>query len=330
MSEMMVRPAELEQRARLARRRKYWGEALTGILFLLPATVIIVLFHFTPVFYAFYISLFRWALLPEKFIGLENYATVLSSQGFWNSLLVTFYFVLGTVPLALAISFFVAYLLFQKIIARSFFRTVYFLPYITSIVAAAMVWRWIYHPQGGAANYFFNLLGLPMQQWLLEPTGIFKLLLGGAGITIPEWAGGPSLALVAVMLMTIWQSAGFDIVIMLAGLGNIPGELYEAARIDGAKERHLLRHITLPLLSPTLFFLGIITTIRAFQAFNQIYIMTNGGPVDTTRTVTMYIFSNFYEYTRVGYASAVAFVLFFVILGLTIIQIRVVGQRVHY
>jgi len=231
------------------------------------------------------------------------------------------------------LSVLIGYALHQRIRGRALYRLVYFLPYVTPVVAAALVWKWIFHAQYGILNFFLGLLGIPPQQWLLEPSGIGELVLGHFGIPTPAWLAGPSEALVSIMVFTVWQSVGFGIVIVLAGLSNIPQEMNDAARIDGAGPISTLRHITIPLLSPTLFFLTIVSTIGAFQTFNSIYVMTDpqhGGPLGTTRNATMYIFQNFFEFTRLGYATAVAFLLFLVILGLTIFQLRVLGRRVHY
>jgi len=318
-------------------RQRYWQETLEAYLFLLPATVIIALFHFLPIFYAFYVSLNKWTIIQERFIGLDNYVRLLRDVEFWQSLGVTIWFVLGTVPTSLVLGLIVAVLLFQNIRGRGIFRTLYFLPNITSVVAAAVVWGWIFNTQYGVFNYFLELVGLPALRWLQEPRGLFELMAEPLGMTLPSWASGPSLALCAITIMTIWSSVGFNMIIFLAGLGNIPRELYEAARMDGATEWEVFRRITLPLLSPTTFFLLIISVIRAFQAFNQIYTMTirngpAGGPLNTTRTVTVYIINTAFlgGNPKIGYASAAAFILFFIILGLTVLQFRTAEGRVYY
>jgi multiple sugar transport system permease protein len=183
--------------------------------------------------------------------------------------LVTVFYVIGTVPVAVALAFLVAFLLFQPIRLRDFIRTIYFLPYVTSTVAAGMVFMWIFNPQVGIINSATTALGLPAQTWLLDPDPVLKKVLLGIGWTsaarIPDWLAGPSVALCVVILFSIWSSLGFDVVIYLAGLANIPAELYEAARIDGAAGWQMLRHITIPLVSPTTFFL-VVSIIRAFQA----------------------------------------------------------------
>jgi multiple sugar transport system permease protein len=203
-------------------------------------------------------------------------------------------------------------------------------------VAAAAVWLWIFNPMHGPLNQLLELVGIGPHKWMNEPRGVFELALGAVGVTVPGGVEGPSLALIAVMIVTIWHFLGFDVVIFLAGLGAISGELYDAARIDGAGRWQLFRHITLPLLSPTTFFLTIVSVIGSFQAFNLIYIMSSGsgaqvgGPLRTTTTVTIFLFDEFYSKVNLGYASAIAFVLFAIILGLTILQRRTLEQRVFY
>lgn len=318
------------------RARAPWRETIVGYTYLLPALIILVGFHFLPLLYAAFISLFNWRIRQGAFLGLGNYERVLADADFWNALKVSVFYAAGIVPANLLLSFLIAYALFQRIRGRQLYRLVYFLPYITAAVAAALVWRWIFHSQYGLLNFVLGKIGIPAQQWLLEPRGVVELLMGGVGVALPEWAGGPGLALVSIMVFAVWHSLGFSVVIMLAGLSNIPREMYEAARMDGAGELSLMRHITLPLLSPTLFFLTIVSTIEAFQSFNSIYVMTSsdhgnpGGPLGTTTNITMYIFLNFFAYTRLGYASAIAFVLLFIVLVLTILQLRVLGRRVHY
>ena len=318
---------------RAASRRRAIAEALTAYLWVSPAILIIGLFHFVPVIYAAYISTFRWGLVQGPFVGLANYERAFADGEVWNAFLVTIYYVVGTIPAALVLAFAVAYLLFDRIAGRDGYRAAFFLPYVTSTTAAAMVFGWIFHNQYGVANYVLGLAGIKPQKWLLEWTPTLQLILRGLGIDpgLPELLYGPSLALTVVILFAIWHGFGFDVVIFLAGLTNIPGEVREAARLDGASEWQLIRDVVLPLLSPTLLFLTVVMTIRAFQVFNQIYIMTNGGPLNTTRNVVVLIFQNFYQRTeRVGYATAIAMLLFLVILAVTLLQLRLGERRVHY
>ncbi len=242
---------------------------------------------------------------------------------------ITVMFALGTVPFQLSIGLLLAYLLFQNIRGKSFFRIVYFLPYIMPFVATAAVFNILFsfRPES-PANQFINLFGIPDQRWLMESTGVLRLIFGEA---IPQTLAGPSLALVVIMLYTTWTYIGYDAVVYLAGLGGIPAELYEAARIDGANEWAIFRHITLPLLSPTTFFLMLIAITGTFRAFTQIYIMRNPATQSSVDTLGVRIFETVRTTDpNMGYGSAMAFVLFGVILIITVVQNRVVGRRVFY
>ena len=313
-----------------ARRRAYWRETGVAYLYLAPALVLLTAFNFFPAAFAFYISLFKWGLVQEEFIGLQNYVRLVTNEEFWQSLGISVWYVVLAIPVEMALGLLIAYLLFQPLRGRGAYRTAYFLPYITSTVAAGLVWRWLYKREGGLLNEVLVALGLPKLMWLDEPEGVFQLMAHAADANLPAWLAGPSLALVSVCVMSIWHYLGFYVVIYLAGLGNIPRETYEAARMDGAGEWQAFRYVTLPLLSPTNFFLLITGTIGALQAFNQIYVMTGGGPLDSSRTVLMLIFKTFYQQTRVGYGSAMAFVLTALILLLTWANFSLVGRRVTY
>lgn len=242
---------------------------------------------------------------------------------------VTAMFAIGTVPFQLGIGLVLAYMLFQNIKGKSFFRVVYFLPYVMPFVATAIVFNIIFsHRPTSPANHVFTFLGLPQQKWLLEPTGIFELIFG---TWLPDILSGPGLALVVIMIYTTWTYIGYDAVVFLAGLGTISGELYEAARIDGASEWALFRHITLPLLSPTTFFLSLIAIIGTFRAFTQIWIMRNPANQNAVDTLGVHIFETVRSTDpNMGYGSAMSFVLFGVILLLTLFQNRFLGSRVHY
>ncbi|MDH7568603.1 MAG: sugar ABC transporter permease [Armatimonadota bacterium] len=311
-----------------AKQHRILRENTTAYLLLLPTLVIIGVFHLFAIFYAFYISLHKWSILKEAYVGLANYVALVYDPEFRQALTVTVWYVLGTVPLGLLIALGVAVFLNRPIRGRGFYRTLFFLPYVTSLVAAAAVWQWMYNPDYGVVNLLLEKVGLPGQKWLLEPTGVFQLLARSVGLHLPAWAAGPSLALVSIVVMSIWSSLGFNVIVYLAGLGTIPRELQEAARVDGATEWRVFRDVVLPLLRPTTFFLVIIATIRAFQAFNQIYVMSPNDP--TTRTLTLFIFQTFYGSNRAGYGAAVAMALFLILLLLTLAQLRVGQQRVTY
>lgn len=313
-----------------ARRRK---ESLLAYAFLGPAFLPLAVFFLYPLAAVFVGSFFRgWGTKRQVFAGLENFDRVLGGAEFWQSLLITVYYVLGTAPVALALSFLIAGLLHQQIRARGFYRAAYFLPYVTSTVAAATVFRWIFGlSDRSAANIAACWLGLGKQQWTQEPRGLFELIGHHFGFqSWPAWAGGPSLALLCVMAFAVWHMLGFNIVVFLAGLSAIPKELYEAAEVDGANWRQRTLKVTLPLLSPTLLFLGIVSLIRSFQSFNDIYILTPYQRTETTRNVILLIYSNMVARADLGYASAISFVLFLIVLSLTLLQMRLLERRVHY
>jgi len=306
-----------------------------GYLFLLPAFGILVTFEFWPVFYGLGISLCtNYKIKFEEGAGcvwgLAYYLRAFNDPEMWHSLLVTASYSLLSVPVQLGISLVLAYLLFQNIRGKSIYRVLFFMPYITSTVASAAVWAFLYNPDKGLINAGLRLIGLDGLKWLGEPRGIFEMMALSAGIRLPAWAAGPSLALVSIIIYTTWVFVGYDTTIFLAGLGNIPNELYEAAKIDGANGWHLFRRITIPLLSPTTFFLLIYTVIGTFKAFNHIYVMTLGGPGTATTTTAVMIFQQMYQYTRYGYSAALSFILFTVILVLTVAQNRVASGRVVY
>jgi ABC-type sugar transport system permease subunit len=314
---------------RNAKRSQAFREAVLAYGLLSPALLLFLAFTAFPLVFGLIISLFNWRIVPREFIGLDNYARALKpGSEMWSSLGITISYALLSVPVQLALALVLAYLLFQKIRGKSYFRVALFMPYVTSTVASAAVWARLYSPDIGLINQVLRGLGLQPLQWLLEDKGIFTLIAGGLGIKLPLGVTGPSLALVSVIIYTTWVFVGYDMTIFLAGLGNIPTELYEAAKIDGAGGWSLFRNITLPLLSPTTFFLSLITIIGTFKAFNHIWVMTQGD--NGTMTASVLIYRQMYEFQRAGYASALAFLLFTVILIVTVVQNRVAGQQVNY
>jgi multiple sugar transport system permease protein len=317
-----------ESRRSLARAKAIRETALAYGL-LSPALVLFLGFTAFPVVFGVVISLFNWRIVPREFIGLGNYARALApGSEMWAALGTTITYSLLSVPVQLALAFLLAFLLFQKIGGKSFFRVALFLPYVTSTVASAAVWARLYSPDSGIINEALQGLGLEPLKWLLESKGILTLAANGLGVALPAGVTGPSLALVSIIIYTTWVFVGYDMTIFLAGLGNIPTELYEAARIDGASGWRLMRHITLPLLSPTTFFISLITIIGTFKAFNHIWVMTGGD--NGTTTASILIYQQMYEYQRAGYASALAFLLFSVILVVTIAQNKLASERVVY
>jgi multiple sugar transport system permease protein len=265
-----------------------------------------------------------WVLIAElpRVIGSGD-------KVWWDSLLATLYYSMGTIPAQLIVALVLAVLLFQDIKGKTVFRMLYFLPYIAPFVGTAAVFKVMFSARSaGPVNSLLAGVGVGPFQWLNEPGGIFDLLT--PGMDLPGWASGPSLALVVVMLYGVWTFFGFNTVIFLAGLGNIPKEMYEAASIDGAGRWEQFRNITLPLLSPTIYFLTLYSVIGTFKAFNHIYVLRNGAALGTTDTASVVIFQAFKRDTRYGYASALAILLLLIIIGLTVINNRIANKRVFY
>jgi len=276
-------------------------------------------------------------LLPGIWLLLEpglNGLTATGDPALYNGFKVTFFYALGTIPLQLSLATGLAYLLFKSMRAKGTFRILFFLPYVTPVIASAVVFRTIFSPHPSSmANRFWGGLGFENQRWLYESKSVLVLLLQGAGFeTWPAWADScfPSMALTSIVLYNIWVYVGYDTVILLAGLSAIPRHYYEAAEMDGANGFQVFRHITLPLVSPTLFFLSMVAVIGTFKAFNHIYIMRTPGARDSVDVLSIAIFDQIFEYHNAGYASAMAFVLFVAILVLTLLQNRVLGKRVFY
>lgn len=276
---------------------------------------------------ALFLLVGAWLLIGELPAAIQA-----GDEDVWLGLKVTAFYSFGTIPFQLLISLVLAFLLFQNIRGKEFFRVLFFLPYITPAVASAAVFKVIFSPRPSAImNAALGGLGIEPQKWLLEARGVFTILAEAWGFeNFPDWAGGPSQALAVVIIYSIWVYVGYDVVIFLAGLGNISNEINEAAEIDGANKWQILRHITLPLLSPTIYFLSLIAVIGTFKAFNHVYIMRDALALGTMDTFSVAIFDTFFSKNRFGYATSMAFVLFAVILSLTYINNKIQGSRVFY
>jgi ABC-type sugar transport system permease subunit len=247
----------------------------------------------------------------------------------WRSLLATVYYVMGTVPTQLILGLGLAVLLFQKIQGQTFFRVVFFLPFIAPFVGTAAVFRIIFSNRStGPVNSIMTSLGFDPLLWLNEPTGIIQML--ASSTTLSYWLAGPSLALIVIMIFGVWTYTGFGTVIFLAGLGSIPRELYEVSAIDGAGRWSQFRHITLPMLSPTIYFLTLYSVIGTFKAFNHIYVLRQAAALGTSDTASIVIFQAFKRDTRFGYASALAILLLIIILAITVFNNRIASRRVFY
>lgn len=311
-------------------------ETVDAYLCLLPAFLLLVVFQYWPVVYNAYISLHKWKVVDGGYVGLANYRRALADDQFWQALLQTAYYVVGTVPFELAAGGIVALILFRLRHGSWLYRLLFFMPYVTSQVAVAIVWRWVLNGNLGAANAVLGVLGLPPLKWLDDPTGVLAPLYLALGLKLPDWAAGPSLALVSVMIVTIWFYLGLHVVIYLAGLTAIPRDVLDAARIDGANRFQTLRRVIFPLLAPTTFFLLVVATIGAFQSFSLIYVLTTNGssgigePLGTTLVATLYVFERFYQDLQLGYAAALALLVALIILAITVLQFAVLERRVHY
>jgi multiple sugar transport system permease protein len=264
---------------------------------------------FTPIVFAAYLSLHQWdVIVPDKpFVGLENFRSMAEDSNFWNAFKNTLLYVLN-VPVGMAISLAIALVMNKKLKGVAFLRTLYFLPSVTSFVAIALVWMWIYHPTFGVANFLLGILGLPAIQWL----------------------NSPDTAMISVMLFSIWMGLGYQMVVFLAGLQAIPDELHEAARIDGGNSWQRFWRVTFPLLRPTTFFILVTSFIGSFQVFTSIYVMTAGGPIRSTDVIVYHIYQAAWEELRMGYASAMSWVLFFIILIATWLQFKFIGRATEY
>jgi multiple sugar transport system permease protein len=276
-------------------------------LFLAPALILIGGFFFLPVAAAFVLSftdfdIYSIASLDNvRFVGARNYLQLVATPVFWKALGNTFYFALVGGPLTVGVSLAAALLLNAPLVRwKTFFRTVYFVPFVTTLVAIAIVWRYLYHTRYGLLNYG----------------------LGRFGIGPIDWLGDPRWAMPSIILMAVWKNFGYNMLIFIAGLQSIPEELYEAARIDGARALQRFWHITLPQLGPTLLFVSVITMIGYFQLFVEPYVMTAGGPLRSTTSVVLLMYEEGFRWWRMGYAASIAFVLFLIILVATLVQFR--------
>jgi len=275
--------------------------------FLSPALLLIAVFFAVPVIAAFLLGftdfdLYALADLETvRITGVANYRTLLTSPLFWQALRNTAEFALIGGPLSIAVSLAAALLVNAKATRfKPFFRSVLFMPFVTTLVAVAIVWRYLYHPQYGLLNW----------------------MLGAVGIGPVDWLGNPTFAMPAIMLVAIWKGFGYNMLVFIAGLQNIPEDLYEAARLDGATPWQQFRHVTLPMLRPTMFFVTIITMVGFFQLFAEPYVMTQGGPLRSTTSLVLLMYEEGFRWWNMGYASAMAFILFALILAATMLQLH--------
>jgi len=288
------------------------NRTMAGWWFVAPALSVIAVFFVLPVLAALMVSftdfdIYALADLRNlRFVGLRNYVQLLETPLFWHALGNTLYFVIVGVPLSIGASLGVALLLNSPLVrARSFFRTALFIPVVTTLVAVAVVWRYLLSTRYGFINF----------------------ALGRLGIAPVDWLGDPHWAMPAIILFAVWKSFGYNMLILLAGLQSIPQELYEAARIDGASRVQQFRYITVPTLAPLLLMVSILTIAGHFQLFAEPYVMTQGGPLQSTVSVLYFMYEEGFKWWNLGSASAVAFVLFLFIFAVTALQLRLAPRR---
>jgi len=291
------------------RSRLAWLNGEQGIayplLYLAPFLVFFGVFLLYPICYGLYVSLTHWDLVtPPIFVGLSNYADLLSDSLFLTSLRNTALFVALNVPLAVAIPLGLAVLVNDPIFGRTVFRGAFTAPLMISVASVGILWTWFLNPAFGLINYYLGLIGLPGQNWLTQS----------------PWA------MVAIVITTVWWTTGWNLVLFLAGLQDIPEHLYDAAKTDGAGTWQLFWPITLPSLRPTILFVTATTIIGSFRVFGQVFVMTNGGPFDSTRTVVQHIYETGFRDFKMGGASAVAWVLFLIVAVFTLIQFRLLRE----
>jgi len=285
------------------------SEGRWALVFLAPTLLGLAVLSAGPILATMAISVTKWDLLTApKFTGLDNYLALLSDDRFQKALRNTFFYTAVSVPIGLLIALGLALALNTKVRGIAFIRTAYFLPVVTSTIAIALVWQWIYSADSGLLNQVLGIFGIPSQKWLSDPT----------------------LVMPSIIAMSIWQGLGVNIIIFLAGLQAIPSELLDAASVDGAGGGARLRHVTLPLLTPSIFFTGVLSLIGSFQVFDQIFVLQKPRPTDASITVVYFIYENGFKFFKMGYASAASWVLFLIVAFFTAIYFWSQNRWVHY
>lgn len=275
-----------------------------GVLFILPSLLGTIVFIIIPIVCSFGLSFAKWDLLnPIQFVGLENYKVVLTEPVFVNIIINTFVYAISTSVFGVIIPLILACIINNKIKGADFFKTAYFLPFVTPMIVIGIIWEWIFDPNIGCLNHLLHL----HINWLYDT----------------------NFAMPALIIVSVWKLIGYNMILFLTGLSTINQELLEASKIDGANAYNTFKHVTIPLLSPTIFFVTIITAITSFQVFDLIYVMTQGGPLDSTNVLVYAIYKNAFEYFNVGKASALAYVLFAIIFVLTLVQWKLKNKLVY-
>jgi len=295
------------------RRQKHigqWKRTLAPYLFLVPSFVFLVMFVYYPLANGFYLSFFKWDLAHpvKEFTGFSNYGELSTNPVFWQIVRNNLIYAVGTLIPSLGIGFFLAILLNSKIKFKAVYRGVAFYPYLLPMAAASMIWVWLYNPAYGTMSNFLKLIG-------------FRRI---------DWLGDKQFALLSLMIVAVWKYVGYYMILFLAGLQAIPNDYYEMATLQGANFWQRLRHITVPLSSPTIFFVGMIFIVNSFQAIDQVYIMTSGGPGNATNLIIFYIFQHIFRFVKMGMGATISSFLFVVLIGLSLLYFFLLEKHVFY
>lgn len=301
----LARPALSPRRGMSGRQRR---NLIAGYAFLVPNLLGVLAFSLFPIITTLYLTFTEWDLSSRpQFTGLRNFVLMARDDLFWKTLGNTFYYTFAAVPIAIFLAFWLALLLDRRMRGVLSFRVIYFLPHVTLTVAASIIWAWIFQPEYGLINFMLGRIGLQGPYWLTDS----------------RWA------MISLIIMSNWKGIGYAMLIFLAGLQGIPGELLDAATVDGANPWRKLWHVKVPLLTPTIFFVLTTSFIGAFQAFDQFMIMTRGGPAFATTPLVLYIYQNGFAHFKMGYATSMATVLFMCILAITLFQWKVARRWVY-
>ncbi|MGE5683015.1 MAG: carbohydrate ABC transporter permease [Bacillota bacterium] len=297
-----------ENNRALKSKVKQKTDLYSALMFLSPTMIVFTTFILFPVLFSFYLSFQQWNMFSSEtvFVGLDNYKNMFSSEEFWMVLKNTAVYTIGTIPLNMIISLLIAYALNKKLKGKKFLRTAFFAPVVISPVAAAVIWRWLYDPNFGLINYFIGIFGISAVNWLNDPTA----------------------AMFALIIMGVWKTLGVNMVLFSAGLQGIPESYYEAAQLDGAGWWAKFWNITVPMLSPTTFFIMIMSMIGSFQVFDIVYVLTSGGPLGSTKVLVFYIYEHAFKFFEMGYASAVSYFLFALLFIFTMLQVKYMKSKV--
>lgn len=301
----LPRPALFDRRGMTGRRRR---NLIAGYAFLIPNLVGVLVFSLFPIVTTLYLTFTEWDLSSApRFTGLRNFVAMAQDDLFWKTIGNTFYYTFVAVPVAVFLAFWLALLLDRKMKGVLSFRVIYFLPHVTLTVAASIIWAWIFQPEYGLINYALSYVNIDGPYWLTDS----------------RWA------MISIIIMSNWKGIGYAMLIFLAGLQGIPPELLDAATVDGATPWRKLRHVKIPLLTPTIFFVLTTSFIGAFQAFDQFMIMTQGGPAFATTPLVLYIYQKGFNQFHMGYATSMATILFLCILAFTLFQWRIANRWVY-